>query len=317
MDYCIYISLYPEIYQSYLAVMEYTIFGCNNPSGEYFRELVALAHIEIWGRKKPSDPSVRFVDCDLTKGLPRTLDDIKGLVVSFAPIWLLSDFLTRVSIEQPEKLRELKGIIAISSSSFLTKRFAFSNYDKSLAFSINMAQEDIIRLARFLGIDCQILAPTLVYGCKNSHRDRNISKIITILRRLPVVVLPKGTGLRQPIHASQLARVAHIKAKKILSGEWNSSEPYVLPLGGDEILSYAHMLKKIKYSLPHNDRGRRCTIIEVPDRVFLLIVSFILPFNTRLFEAIMRMKSDLAGFSKTSDLLACKHEDFPVLPLSL
>jgi hypothetical protein len=297
--------------------MRYTVFGCNNPSGEFFLELIAMAPIEIWGRKKPSHLNVRFVKCDLTKGLPLPLDDIKGVVVSFAPIWLLSEFLTRISIEQPEKLRELKGIIAISSSSFLTKRFAFSNYDKGLAFSINKAQEDIIKLSRFLGINCQILAPTLVYGCKNGHRDRNISEIISILRRLPIIVLPKVTGLRQPIHASQLARVAHIKAKKMLSSEWMSTEPYVLPLGGDEILSYTHMLKKIKCSLPYNDRGRRCMIIEIPDRVFLLIVSFILPFNTRLFEAIMRMKSDLAGFSKTSDLIAGQYEDFPVLPLPL
>lgn len=297
--------------------MIYTIFGCNNPTGEFFRERIDTAPLEIWGRKKPSDLNIEFVDCDLTKPIPHSLNNIRGVVVSFAPIWLLSEFLTRVSTEQPDKLSELKGIVAVSSSSFLTKRFAFSNYDKTLAISINQAQENISRLSRSLGISCQILAPTLIYGCKNRYRDRNISKIISILRRLPIVILPKNTGLRQPIHASQLAKVAHIQAEKMFLGKWLASEPRVLPLGGDEILSYSRMLKKIQSSLPHHDRGRSCHIVEIPDRIFLMIVSLILPYNTRLFEAIMRMKSDLAGFTRASDLLADQFEEFPILPLPL
>jgi hypothetical protein len=43
----------------------------------------------------------------------------------------------------------------------------------------------------------------------------------------------------------------------------------------------------------------------------------LLPINTTLFEAVMRIKSNLAGFSEASDLLQEKPKAFPILPLSL
>ena len=297
--------------------MNYTIFGCNNPTGEYFLEQVTNSSIEIWGRKKPRAQNVEFVYCDLSRPPQYPLNDINGIIVSFAPIWLLSNFLVQVSREQPERLRDLRGIIAISSSSFLTKKFAFSNYDKYLALSLGDAHHSLIELSRSLKIDCHILAPTLVYGLKNDFQDRNISKIIKILRLLPFVVLPQETGLRQPIHAGQLAQVAHKKAQEIRSGLWVPSEPDVLPLGGDDILNYADLIKRIQDSLPIKDRGRRCLIIQIPDRFFLLLVCILLPFNTRLFEAVMRIRSNLAGFPKASDLVDTQPRKFPVLPLSI
>ena len=124
LDCCVCFSVSSATCYNYMAKMIYTVFGCNNPTGEFFCELVATAPIEVWGRKRPRDLSIKFVECDLTADFPLPLNSIRGIVVSFAPIWLLSEFLTRVFIEQPEKLSGLKGIIAVSSSSYLTKRFA-------------------------------------------------------------------------------------------------------------------------------------------------------------------------------------------------
>jgi hypothetical protein len=296
--------------------MTYTIFGCNNPSGAYFRELVSNSYVEVWGRKQPDEKYTNYAYCDLTLPPSYPMNDIKGIVVSFAPIWLLAEFLYRVSVEQPGSLKDVTGVIAISSSSYLTKQFAFSNYDKSLARSLNKAHSTIIDVCRDLKIHCKILAPTLVYGQKNRFKDRNVSQMIRIMRYCPFIFLPKTTGLRQPIHASQLAHVAHEMAARMLEGTWGNGSPLILTLGGDESMSYSQMLGRIRSSLPDNDPGRRCRLIEIPDRLFLLLFAPLLPINTKLFEAIMRINSNLAGFSKASDLLAEEPRVFPILPLS-
>jgi len=297
--------------------MTYTIFGCNNPSGAYYRELVSSSSVEIWGRKEPEDGNANYIYCDLLLPPKHPINDIKGVLVSFAPIWLLSEFLSRVSVEQPDSLKNLTGVIAVSSSSYLTKQFAFSNHDKSLARSLSKAHATIVDVCKVLNIHCQILAPTLVYGSKSKFKDQNVSQLIRIMRYFPCIFLPRTTGSRQPIHASQLAQVAHEMSTRMLEGNWEGGKPLILPVGGDEIMSYSHMLTRIQKSLPHNDAGRRCRIIEIPDRVFLMIFAPLLPINTTLFEAVMRISSNLAGFSKTSDLLQEKPRAFPILPLSL
>ena len=56
------------------------------------------------------------------------IPDIKDnyLIVSFAPIWKLADYLNRIFLNKPDQLKGLKGILACSSSSIYTKKFAFS-----------------------------------------------------------------------------------------------------------------------------------------------------------------------------------------------
>ena len=54
------------------------------------------------------------------------------IIISFAPIWHLADFLNDLFYHENSKLKNLKGIIACSSTSALTKRFESNAYDKNL-----------------------------------------------------------------------------------------------------------------------------------------------------------------------------------------
>lgn len=296
--------------------MRYTIFGCNNASSAYFLQLIEGSQIEVWGRHEPFLEDITFIQCDLSMQPQQSLNNIKGLLISFAPIWLLAEFLVRISVDQPEKLVELTGIVAVSSSSYITKQYAFSEYDKGLAASLNQAHKLLLDLGHSLNISCHIVAPTLVYGSINGFSDRNISSIVKLLRRAPLLFLPRNSGLRQPIHASQLADVVYGKVKSI-QHPINRIESTVLTVGGDEILTYTQMILKVQMSLPVRDVGRRCRIIELPNRVFYLFAAGILPISPKLFEAIMRITSNLAGFSLASQLLGVEPKTFPVLPLSL
>jgi hypothetical protein len=77
------------------------------------------------------------------------------------------------------------------------------------------------------------------------------------------------------------------------------------------------MISRVKNALPIKDKGRGCRIIEVPNRVFFTFVAGILPLDTKLFEAIMRITSDLSGFSTPSKILGEKPSIFPILPLPI
>ena len=296
--------------------MNIVLFGSNNPSGAAFLDICRVNTPETWGRRPAGRTGIKHTYCDLTQLPEKSVKPIKGILVSFAPIWLLAPFLMHLSRTQPESLRYLQGIIACSSSSFMTKRFAFNTYDKELSSKLGKAHEIIKDISTQKQIPCQILAPAMIYGQVREYADMNLSRIVHFLRILPVILLPKSTGLRQPIHASQLASVVMHQAEKMMCDHWQREEPKIIVLGGDTTISYQDMIIQIKNNLNNNDPGKKCHIITIPDKLFYLAAALLLPVNLKSFEAIMRIKSNLSGFTMAHEILNESPRDFPVLPLA-
>jgi hypothetical protein len=295
--------------------MTLVLFGSNNPTGAAFLNICSDNPPEIWGRRSSESSKESHIYCDLSMIPQKPMRSIRGVLISFAPIWLLAPFLSHLAREQPEVLQDLKGVIACSSSSFITKQFAFNEYDRGLSVQLKQSHKMIRAICIELNIPFQILAPTLVYGEVNGYSDKNISKIIKLLRTLPVIFLPKTTGLRQPIHATQLALIAFQQASKMLSGCWSRDEPQVVTLGGDSIITYEDMIIRIKDALQANDLAKNCQILTIPDRIFFLIISPLLPMNPKLFEALMRIKTNLSDFTEAYKILGEAPKAFPILPL--
>jgi hypothetical protein len=293
------------------------LFGSNNPTGASFLQIAKNTSIETWGRKAPINRENTHVFCDLSEDPQDRLKPLRGVLVSFAPIWLLAPFLRSISTHQPQILEGLVGVIACSSSSFMTKRFAFNKKDRDLALCLSEAHSILWTTCGNLGIPCQVLAPTLVYGSINGYHDKNISQIIEIMKRIPVICLPSESGLRQPIHASQLAKVALHQANRIFMNKWDKEDPLVLTIGGDEILTYESMVLKIRERLNKKASGRTCKVVRIPEKMFFLLSAPILPINPKVFEALMRMKSNLSGFSKAHEILGVDPQVFPILPLPI
>ena len=86
------------------------------------------------------------------------------------------------------------------------------------------------------------------------------------MRRLPLVLLPSHPGLRQPIHASQLAAVALELAQQMLGPGLDPALPERIAFGGDSQISYKSMLQALQQDLPANDPARNCRICEIPNR---------------------------------------------------
>ena len=173
-----------------------------------------------------------------------------GIWISYGPIWQLAPFLERLAKDFPQQLQGLRGLIACSSSSAITKRFSANRYDRELVDRLTHAENQLIATCRRLDIPCRILRPTLIYGCVASYMDSNLSRVLQLMRRSPFVPLPAHTGLRQPIHARQLAEVTLELVRQLIDCGWEPSLPMRIALGGDSTLSYASMLRVFRRLFP-------------------------------------------------------------------
>ncbi len=128
-------------------------------------------------------------------------------------------------------------------------------------------------------------------------------------------LLPES-GLRQPIHSSQLSAVALHMAEQFSGSVCGPSLPERTPLGGDSTLSYSSMISALQQAEPAVDPARRCRLLPIPNRLFFFLAAPLLLRTPRAFEAVLRMGANLAGFTPAHQLLSRKPQHFPVIPLA-
>ena len=232
-----------------------------------------------------------------------------SIIISFAPIWITSNFLSGIVQSNPNFLKYIKKIIVCSSSSVLTKRFAFNKFDKELFSKLRDSEEIILDLCASLNIKCIVVKPTLVYGSFGNYKDKNFSKLVNLMRWLPFIVLPSKSGLRQPISCRQLANVFFnlINNEKIFNSVKSSS----LFIGGDRIIDYNKMLFLIKKSTKKNDLARSCIFIKIPDYLFIFLTFPLALFSLKFYEAVLRIFADLSNFTPQSEITHQKLSKFP------
>jgi len=298
-------------------MMQLHLFGAKTPTGEalnhQLHSISAPHQLLAYSRHDPSFLPVDFSD----PGSFRPGGELgsPSLWISFGPIWLLAPFLQQLAQKYPERLQGLRGLIACSSSSTITKRFASNRFDRELVARLIAAEDQLIDICRCLELPCRILRPTLIYGRVGPYADRNLSRLIQLMRRLPVLPLPAHTGLRQPIHANQLAAVALSLVYKFITSGWDPQLPHRIALGGDSEVSYTAMLRCVQQSLAQTDPARRCRLLSVPNRLFYAAAAPLLLKSPMAFEAVLRMGSDLSGFTPAHQPLKAKPQPFPLLPL--
>ena len=308
--------------------MQLHLFGAATPSGEAFRQLATSSprhwQLHTYSRQ-PADQLSNSHRADFNHpddfrpgGRPGTA----AIWISFGPIWLLAPFLEHLATHHADRLSGLCGLIACSSSSALTKRFAANRFDRELSARLIEAESRVRSTARRLQVPCRILRPTLIYGQVGPYGDRNLSRLLQLMRRLPFLPLPSETGLRQPIHALQLANVAVTLADQLAHARVDgaASEPRataeLITLGGDEELGYTAMIKALQRALPPGDPGKGCRCLPIPNRLYFSLAAPMLLCSPKAFEAILRTGADLAGFTPCSQLLGQPAQSFPVLPLA-
>lgn len=237
-----------------------------------------------------------------------------SLWVSLAPIWLFANFFNHLCKNNNSALNNLKGIIVCSSTSIITKKFAFNSFDKNLYSNLLLGEGIIISNSERKKIPLVIIRPTMIYGNLEESQDKNLSKIIKIMNISPILPIPSNSGLRQPIHTSQLSESILTLIKKF-SDQKISTKKEIINLGGDYEISYFEMIKSIKESLPSGSSAKNCKIIEIPDLLFKFFSILIFFISTKFFEAVLRIKADLSGFEKSYLFNKSKPKPFPIKEL--
>lgn len=298
-------------------LMELHLFGAATPTGEALRQQAANTvppwRLHAYSRRSAVTPA------DFTNPAefhPSGNQGTPALWISFGPIWLLAPFLEQLAREHPGRLAGLRGLIACSSSSAITKRFAANRFDRELVARLCGAEDQLLATCRRLHVPCRILQPTLIYGQAGPYGDRNLSKLLQLLRRLPCLPLAAESGLRQPIHASQLAAVALHMVEQLRGSGCDPSLQERITLGGDTTLTYASMVRALQQAQPAGDPARRCRLLPIPNRLFFSLAAPLLLRSPKAFEAVLRMGANLSGFTPAHQLLDREPQPFPVLPLA-
>lgn len=210
----------------------------------------------------------------------------QAIVISCVPIWLLEALLPR--------LAGARQLIAFSSTSVFSKRTSPDAQERALAQRLENGERTVREACAATDVNWTILRPTLVYG---EGRDRNVSAIARFIKRFGFFPITRpGRGLRQPVHADDLAAAA------VAAIGNPQAENRAFDLTGGETLSYRSMVERIFMAME-----RRPRIIALPARPLAWIASalrrlHLFAYGPALFE---RMNQDLAFDS--SDAMEALH----------
>lgn len=132
-------------------------------------------------------------------------------------------------------------LIAFGSMSLLAKRDSIDPAERVLAARLAAAEQALVDAAASRCMAWTLFRPTLIYG---SGLDRSLSPLARFGRRWRVFPrLPAATGLRQPVHAEDLAEAC------LAAWATPASHGRTYALGGGERLPFADMLERVRGSL--------------------------------------------------------------------
>jgi uncharacterized protein YbjT (DUF2867 family) len=216
---------------------------------------------------------ITWLRADLTR-LDEHLDLSRyNVIVSVAPIDHTARALIRWYSDPSQRF------VGISSTSVLTKAHAHHRSDRDLANRLNVGEQAMIR--HFL--HATILRPTMIYF---GPGDRNVEKIVRHLRRVSLFpLIGGGAGLRQPIHADDVAQ-AVVEACLEASLSRNTYE-----IAGGEVLSVKDMVRRVAVV-----NGLRVSFVSIPlpvARAGLTAASVLPRFRDIPRGALDRMTQDM------------------------
>lgn len=195
--------------------------------------------------------AVPWIQADLDDpGLEALLPEA-STVFSLSPIWALPAVLPAL------KAKGLRRLVAFSSTSVFTKAGSDDEGERMTAQSLADGEAAIVAFCEARDVAWTILRPTLIYA---EGQDRNVTRLARLIQRLGFLPLAgAGEGLRQPVHAQDLAMGALLAAIRPAT----CNKAYDLP--GGETLTYRQMAERIFQAL-----GRSPRILTAPQWLWRL-----------------------------------------------
>lgn len=164
---------------------------------------------------------------------PATAETVAS-VCSFAPLDALAAWIDSGAAPR------LARAVATSSMSAESKQVSPVAAEREVARRLREGEAALARACERRGIAWTILRPTLIYG---AARDRSLTPLARRAARWRVFGLPTGSGLRQPVHAADVAAA-------VLHALDGAGAGHMIPIGGGERLPAADMFRRVRASLP-------------------------------------------------------------------
>lgn len=135
----------------------------------------------------------------------------------------------------------LQRIVALSSMSAVHKQDSPDACERALAARLLEHEQRLLAFAERHGIACTLLRPTLIWG---AGLDRSLTPYAQRAARRGFAFIPAAaSGLRQPVHADDLAAICIALLAR------TPATPAPLELGGGERLPLAELLARCVHSV--------------------------------------------------------------------
>ena len=125
---------------------------------------------------------------------------------SALPRLLVSAGPQELALELLERNPQIEKAVVFSTTSVLTKRASDDDAERESIARILREESQLRAQCRRSGTALVLIRPTLVYGC---GLDRNLSRLVRFGDRAGFIPISSAAhGLRQPVHAADLATLA-------------------------------------------------------------------------------------------------------------
>lgn len=182
---------------------------------------------------RAGDARIRWVQGRLPDCMPEAARH--DAIVSFGPLLALGEWLAAQADAPAPRL------VATSSMSALSKRDSGVADEVEVARRLRQGEDEVVRECERLGIAWTLLRPTLIYGV---GMDKSLTPLARRALRWRVFPIPAARGLRQPVHADDLAQ-AVVRALSAPEAQGRTFE-----FGGGERISAETMFRRVRGSLP-------------------------------------------------------------------
>ena len=211
------------------------VFGGSGQIGRPLLDRLGRAgwQVEALSREPgPAVPGVHWLrgDLDHAGALPQQVDAI----FSCGPLDHFARWYAQSQVACPR-------VIAFGSTSVEVKQDSADPEERDVAARLREGERVVLEAAGTRAAAATLLRPTLIYGAAG---DRTLTRIATLAQRWHRFVLPRNaTGLRQPVHADDLAQAAF----DVLDAPATHARAYALP--GGETLPYRDMVARVLLAL--------------------------------------------------------------------
>ncbi|QNK00246.1 SDR family oxidoreductase [Dyella telluris] len=215
--------------------MTVVVFGASTQIGHFLLPRLRERGVPVLAlsrKPRPAQAGVQWLQGKLPGGVPEL--GTPTAVISFGPLKSFAEWLDSAGL--PASTR----VIATSSMSAESKQASDVPAEREISQTLREGEAALAATCDRQGQPWTIFRPTIIYG---AGIDKSLTPIAQRASRLHVFPLPAGRGLRQPVHADDIA------AAVVAALDHPASAGHILPLGGGERLTAGEMFARVRRSL--------------------------------------------------------------------